>query len=152
MQEKRNYKRYKLDVMSMHGEIPFASNVRILNISLSGVLLETGTRPDMGNRYMLRLKSEGKTLNLRGIVVRSALNKTNKDAKGNIMLTYTAGMHFTHLSNKKIIEIAKFIKKHLICEDIESGIYGAGMTFIDMSSKDKGTFSSIKRRDTVQVI
>ena len=114
MQERRYYTRYALDVMNIHGEIPFATNVKILNISLSGSLLETDKRPDIGNIYILKLESEEKVLTLRGTVIRSTLNKSNKDSKGNVIPTYTAAMHFTNLYTDKIVEIAKFINDHVL--------------------------------------
>ena len=143
MQERRNYKRYKLDVMNIHGEIPFASNVKLLNISLSGVLLETDRRPEMGNSYILKLESENAILTLQGIVIRSTLNKNKKDFKGDIIPTYTAGMHFRNLSNGKIIEIARFINDHLISEDTQSEMYGISIEFVDISAQDKEMLNEV---------
>ena len=114
MQERRHHKRYSVDIMTIRGGIPFADNVKILDISLSGVLLETDRRPDIGNRYILTMESEGSVLTVQGTVVRSTLNKINKDPKENIVPTYNAGLHFTKLSNGKIIEIAKFVNDHFL--------------------------------------
>lgn len=114
MQEKRYHKRYTLDGMNIHGEIPSADNVKILNISLSGALLETDKRLDTGNRYILKLKCEDSTLILEGLVMRSTLIKSNKDSKGKFIPIYTAGILFRDLSNEEIIELAKFIKDHVL--------------------------------------
>ena len=112
MQERRYHKRYQVNVMDIHGEVPFARNVKVLDISLSGALLETDKGPDLGNSYMLRMESEGKELNIQGIAIRSTFHKNIKDASGKHIPKYTAGLHFTNLSEDQIIGIAKFIKDH----------------------------------------
>jgi hypothetical protein len=112
MREKRYHKRYRVNVMDIKGEVPFARNVKVLNISLSGALLETDRSPDLGNRYMLRMESEGKELHVQGIVIRSTLHKNSRDVTGQPVSMYTAGLHFTNLSEEKILEIARFIKEH----------------------------------------
>ena len=120
MQDRRYYTRYKLNITNIQGEIPFAKNVKILNMSLSGALLKTDKRPDIGNRYILKLESEGKILTLQGIVIRSEINKGNQDSQENIVPTYTVGIHFMNIEDEKLIEIAKFIKDHIL-DDQEQG-------------------------------
>ena len=137
MQERRNYKRYNLECMEVSGEIPFASDVKILDISLSGVLLETDRRPEMGHSYMLKFESKGEVLTLKGIVIRSTLEKSYKDSKGNVVPAYTVGMHFTDLSTEQILKVASFINKYIMNEDDGSEIYGTGIEFFDMSPQDE---------------
>ena len=98
--------------MDIKGEVPFARNVKVLNISLSGALLETDRSPDLGNSYMIMMESEGKEIYVQGIAIRSTFHKKNRDITGKLAPMYTAGLHFTNLSEEKIIEIAKFIKDH----------------------------------------
>ena len=114
VQERRYYTRYSLEVMNIHGEIPFATNVKILNISLSGIFIETDKRPDIGNKYVLKLEHEGRELTLQGIVIRSNLKRSLKDSEGKTVLKYTSGIHFINVSDKKLIEIAKFIKENIV--------------------------------------
>ena len=114
VKEKRYYTRYKLDVMNIHGEIPSADIVKILNISLSGALLETDKSLDIGNRYVLKLKCEDSILTLEGLVMRCTLIKSKKDSKGNLIPMYNAGILFRDLSNEEIIQLAKFIKDHVL--------------------------------------
>lgn len=114
MQEKRCHKRYKLDGKNIQGKIPSADNVKILNISLSGALIESHKRLDIGNRYILKLECEDSILVLEGLVMRSTLIKSNKDSKGNFIPIYTAGILFRDLSNEEIIGLARFIKDHVL--------------------------------------
>lgn len=114
MQEKRYHKRYTLDSMNIRGEIPSSDNVKILNISLSGALIETYKRLDTGNRYILKLECEDTILVLEGLVMRSTLIKRNKDSKGNLIPIYNAGILFRDLSNEEIIGLAQFIKDHVL--------------------------------------
>jgi hypothetical protein len=114
MQERRCHKRYKLDEKNIQGEIPSADHVKILNISLSGALIESHKRLDIGNRYILRLECDDSILILEGLVMRSTLVKSNKDSKGNLIPIYTAGILFRDLSNEEIIQLATFIKVHVL--------------------------------------
>jgi hypothetical protein len=114
MQERRSHKRYTLDGMNIQKELPAADNIKILNISLSGALLESHKRLDTGNRYILKLECEDSILVLEGLVMRSTLIKSNKDSKGNIKPIYSAGILFRDLSNDEIIGLAKFIKDHVL--------------------------------------
>ena len=154
MKERRKYKRYTLNVMDMQGNVPFARNVKLLNISLSGVLVETDRKPKLGNKYLLKLESEGKELLLNGIVIRSRLKKKQKDSLGNHIHTYTAGMHFVNLSKKEVIDTARFIKDHLVQDERGTVIYGLGIDFIDISAQDSKTYNkfifSDRHKKTVQ--
>ena len=116
MQERRYYTRYTLNLMNIHGEIPSTDNVKILNISLSGALLESEKRLDTGNRYILKLEGEDNIIVLEGLVMRSSLVKSSKDSKGNLIPIYTTGIFFRDLSNEEIIGLAKFIKDHVLEE------------------------------------
>ena len=100
--------------MDIHGHVPFARNVKILNISLSGALLETEKNPALGNSYLLKMESATTVLSVQGIVIRSTLHKQKTASKGKNIPKYTAGMHFTNLNEKKILDIARFIKDHSI--------------------------------------
>jgi hypothetical protein len=114
MKERRCHKRYSLDSKNIQGEIPDADSVKILNISLSGALLETDKRLDTGNRYILKLECEYSTLVFEGLIMRLTLDKNIKDSKGNLIPIYTAGILFRDLSNEEIIGLAKFIKDHVL--------------------------------------
>jgi hypothetical protein len=114
MDERRLYKRFFVDMMDIHGRIMFSSNVKILNISVGGVLLKTNRRLNIGTSYLLRIEGAGKMINITGIVIRSELIESQKDSRGEVVPIYTAGMKFTNLTSEKIREISDLIKAHII--------------------------------------
>jgi len=118
--ERRNYPRFIVDIMDIHGKMLFANDVNILDISMGGVLLKADRRLNIGRDYTMKLESKDKVLNVQGTVVRSMLSESRKDEKGEIIPIYTAGLHFINLSNEKMSELKHFIKENMMNEiDVE---------------------------------
>jgi hypothetical protein len=112
MTERRRYKRYKVDLIDINGKMIFASNVKIIDISLGGVSLKVDRRLNMGSEYTLTVSSKGKVFSVKCIVVWSFIKESLEDSSGNIVPIYTAGMQFRDISNEKIKEIIHFIEDH----------------------------------------
>jgi len=112
MWDKRQYKRFTVDVMDMHGKMVLADDVKILDISLSGISLKADRRLNIGCNHMLNIEDKGNILTVKGKVIWSLLSE-NKDGKhGEIVPIYTAGMKFADITKKKKKEIAEFIAAH----------------------------------------
>ena len=114
MSERRRYPRFILKDIDIHGRILFASSVKIVNISVGGVLLKTDKQLSIGRSYMLRLEGKEKILTLPGIVVRSELVESRKDKKGEIVPIYSSGMKFINISSGQVMEVADFIRDYII--------------------------------------
>jgi len=112
MTDRRRYKRYKVDLIDINGKMVFASDVKIVDISLGGVSLKADRRLDIDREYTLTVSSKGKVFSVKCIVVWSFVKESKEDSRGNIIPIYTAGMKFKDVSNKKIEEIVKFIEDH----------------------------------------
>jgi c-di-GMP-binding flagellar brake protein YcgR len=112
MQEKRRYRRFRVDVMEINGRMVFADDVKILDISARGVSLKADRRLNIGTEYTLRIEGEGKILTVKGNIAWSILSKTRQMPGGDIIPVYTAGMRFTDFSKEKSSEIINFIKAH----------------------------------------
>jgi c-di-GMP-binding flagellar brake protein YcgR len=123
MDDKRRHKRYSVNLFSIHGKIPLANSVEILNISVGGVLIKLDRRLGIGSNYLLKLQSREKVLSIKGIVTRCSLSESQKDPKGDVVPYYTAGMEFMDISSEKIDEIADFIKRNV--EEYQQGEYPA---------------------------
>jgi hypothetical protein len=112
MWDKRQYKRFTIDVIDMHGKMVLADNVQILDISLSGISLKADRRLNIGCNHVLNIADKDNILNVKGKVIWSLLGE-NKDGKyGEIIPIYTAGMKFTDITKKKKKEIAEFMAAH----------------------------------------
>lgn len=89
-----------------------ARYLKILNMSIGGVALQTDKRMTVGSQYTLKIESKGKILNVKGVVVWSVLGESIRDTRDNIIPIYTAGMKFTDTSPEKTGEIVNFIEAH----------------------------------------
>jgi c-di-GMP-binding flagellar brake protein YcgR len=110
MQDKRRYKRYSVDFMDIKGNMVFASSVKIVDISVSGVLLQADRRLNIGSEYTLNIIHEVKRLTVKAVVVWSSLHEKIKDARGYAIQIYTAGLKFVDMTEGEKAEIVRFIK------------------------------------------
>ena len=110
MQDKRRHKRYRLDLVEISGKMSLADKVEIIDISLGGVALKADRRLIPGREYMLRLGEKGKSIDVKGIVVRSTLSEIEERVDGASVSIYTAGMRFHEDSAKKIADFLCSIK------------------------------------------
>ncbi|MBM4145253.1 MAG: hypothetical protein FJ240_03120 [Nitrospira sp.] len=106
----RRYKRFKVDVMEISGKMVLAKYVKINDISIGGVSLQTERMMRIGSEYALKIEGRGRVLSVSGIVVWSLLGESISDSEGNIIPLYTAGMKFTDGSSEKEKEIADFLE------------------------------------------
>jgi Tfp pilus assembly protein PilZ len=123
MQPERKNKRYKLNSVEIKSRMLLARYVKILNMSIGGIAVQTDKRMTVGNQYTLKIESKGQTLNVKGVVVWSVLGESIKDAGDNIIPIYTAGMKFTDTSPEKTGEIVDFIEAHKRDVDKEVDLY-----------------------------
>lgn len=123
MQPERKNKRYKLDSMGIKSRMVLAKYVKILDISIGGVAVQTDKRMTVGSQYTLKIESKGKTLNVKGVVVWSVLGESIRDTRDNIIPIYTAGMKFIETSPERTGEIVNFIEAHKRDIDKEIDLY-----------------------------
>ncbi len=110
MQDKRQYKRYSLDVIEINGKMSLADKVEIIDISVGGVALKADRRLNPGREYMLKLGEKGKSIDVTGVIVRSILSGIEERADGERVTIYTAGMRFKEGSEVKIADFLKSIE------------------------------------------
>jgi len=123
MQPIRRHKRYKVDVIEINGKMVLAKYVKILNISIGGISLQTEKRLNVGSQYTLKIEGKGKVITIKGMVVWSLLSESIGDTRGNIIPIYKAGMKFIDLSKEKSNEIAQFIEDHKLDIDKQVDLY-----------------------------
>jgi len=112
MQNRRRYKRYKVDIMEMSDKVVLAKSLKILDISIDGICLKTEKRLDVGGEYTLKMEGKGKVLTVKGTVAWASLSGNSVDSYGNIIPVYKAGMKFVDISKEKMNEIVNFIEEH----------------------------------------
>jgi hypothetical protein len=107
MKDKRRYTRFKVDLMEINGRMSLADNVKIIDISFGGVAIKADRRLNMGKEILLKLGEQEKSIDVRGIVVRSELTGIEEKAHGEKVLVYTAGIMF---KDGQATTIADFLK------------------------------------------
>jgi c-di-GMP-binding flagellar brake protein YcgR len=112
MQDRRQHKRYRTDVMEINGKMVLAKSVKILDISVGGVSFQTEKSLNVGCEYTLKMEGSGRVLTVKGLIVWAILSGSLADSGGDIVPIYKAGMKFIDVSDEKINEIANFIEDH----------------------------------------
>jgi hypothetical protein len=110
MKDQRKYKRFKLNVLEVNGTVMFTKEVKVVDISIDGISLESTKMLTMGNTYVLKLKDRKKAVSLKGSVVWSSLSEAREGPGGDVIPIYKVGMKFTDVSAEKGIEILNFIE------------------------------------------
>ena len=108
-------------VEGLSGKMTFASEVNIINMSLSGVAIRTDRRLNIGHEYQLRLEAEGEGVNLRGAVVWCSLESRRKDTRGDDILIYSAGLRFTNVMTEALQNLMTFLSHHKRHADQRTG-------------------------------
>lgn len=106
----RRHERLSVDLLEIHGKLLFADEVRINDVSISGVSLNADKRLNIGNEYLLRLAYGGQTISVKGQVIWSRLVSTRENSKGEVVPIYSCGMQFSSVSREKVDELVAFIQ------------------------------------------
>jgi hypothetical protein len=113
IQERRRYKRVKVEHMEVNSEMPSATNVKIIDISKNGVFVKADRKLDIGKKYPLKIEYENKVLFVKAVVVWSLLKDNVQYADGNITPIFIAGMQFTDVLQGQITEITSMIESDI---------------------------------------
>ena len=109
-QERRQHRRLKVDDMKVNCEMPSATDVKIIDISKSGVFVKADRKLDIGNKYALKIGYENEVLFVKAVVVWSLLADNEKEANGSIIPIYIAGMQFTDVLKGEIKDVLSLIE------------------------------------------
>jgi hypothetical protein len=140
MKDKRKHERFALNGTDGNGSMLSASYVKVLDISLTGISFEADRRLNLGQGYALQLRSDGKGMTLKGIIVWSSVIGNKADEKGNAIPIYRAGMKFTTVSP----EVENFIelKKQGTNEGAATGECDFGIECLDLQEKEREELES----------
>ncbi len=107
MEDRRRYKRLRLDLLDINGKMSLAEKVEIDNISIGGVSLKADRRLNFGKEIMLKLGDKASSIDVRGVVVRSQLSGIEDRANGQQSMVYKVGMMFKDGQSNTISEFLK---------------------------------------------
>ena len=112
MKESRRYKRFIVEDMDVTGKMMFATDVKIIDLSIGGVSLKADRRLNIGSEYTLKMEDKDSTISLKGTVVWSSISENKQGPKGEVIPIYTAGLKFTNVLNEGLLELINFIEGH----------------------------------------
>ena len=113
--ERRRHKRLGVAHLKIDSEMPPSDGIRVLNISISGILLKADSRPEIGRKYAVRIGYADRVLFAQADVVWSLLLDSMEGADDDIKPIYLAGMQFTNVSDRKIREIVNLMESDARC-------------------------------------
>ena len=114
-EERRRYARFSVE--RLHGTLISASEVEILNMSISGAAVKVDRRLGIGSRYNLRLDLENGGLSVQTEVVWSVLTEFHRNEDGEEMPVYAAGLRFLDVLTPRIERLLSFIDQHKIIDE-----------------------------------
>jgi len=108
--ERRQHKRFNVEGMPIDCDMASASLVKIMNISSSGVLVMADKLINIGKSYALKIGYKDKVLLVKAIAVRALLVDCVKEANGDIVPIYIAGMQFGDVLRGEVREIIRLLE------------------------------------------
>jgi c-di-GMP-binding flagellar brake protein YcgR len=112
--DRRRHRRY--DVEDVRGNLLFTTEVRILNLSLTGMAIETDVFLKVEGRYHLKIRSNEHPLDLEVVVKWCHLDRTERRPDGDVAPVYKAGLDFKDVLGERAREILAFIEDHIVVE------------------------------------
>ncbi len=113
MLEKRQHKRFGVDLLEINGKLSLTNTVEIIDMSFGGVALKVDRRLNIGKECLLKFeeKEKKKSIDVKGTVARCKLSIIEERFNGQRVSIYTAGMKFEEGSEEKV---ADFIRSSIL--------------------------------------
>jgi PilZ domain-containing protein len=108
-------------VEGIHGTMTSASQVEVLNMSISGAAIRLDRNLRVGGEYSLRLELNDTVLSVKGVVVWSVLSEIQKGREDETKPFYSAGMKFKDILSQRLMELLEFIDQHKIVQENRLG-------------------------------
>jgi hypothetical protein len=107
----------------VHGSLAYRMDAKVLNMSLTGMAMETGAMLKVGANYRLQVAFESEVLDLPADVKWCHLVRTETSSLGDVAPVYQAGIDFRSILDEKARQVLSFIEKHIIV-DLDQRLFG----------------------------
>ena len=112
MREEQDSRRNpRFDVEDVPGIMSFSVDAKVLNISRSGVAVETSVQLVIGRRYEAKIGVSGRSVSTAGTVRRCVLRKTRRTASGEVEPVYEGGIEFDDVLDEIQSELMPIVAK-----------------------------------------
>lgn len=108
----RRHRRY--EVKDVHGSLLFRTKVRVRNLSVSGLALESAERLQLGRTYAIRLAGEGDAVDVCGTIRWCHLASARPKPGGEPRAVYEAGLAFEDVFTEKAKGLLGFLEHHVV--------------------------------------
>jgi hypothetical protein len=108
-------------VEGVHGTMTSASQVEVVNMSISGAAIRLDRNLRVGGEYSLRLEMNDGVIAVKGVVVWSVLSEIQKGREDETKPFYSAGMKFQDILSPRLMELLEFIDQHKIVQENRLG-------------------------------
>jgi hypothetical protein len=122
MNERRRHRRFNVEHLKVDCDMPSASRVKVMNISIGGALVMADRVINIGKNYALKIGYKDKSVFVKATAVWALLADSVKEANGDITPLYIAGMQFIDVIKGEIPEIIKLLEAN-----VEGTMYDAFM-------------------------
>jgi PilZ domain len=110
--QKRRYRRY--EVHDLYGSLLFRVEVKVLNLSLTGMAVEATQQLKLGRLHAVRLGTGGSAISVDATVRWCRLVGTRKGGTGEPVTVYLAGLTFDGMVTEKAENVMEFLKEHVV--------------------------------------
>jgi hypothetical protein len=102
MADERRHRRLTVEGMDMHAKTMAATEVEVIDISLSGISINSPKRLNIGCQYTLKIEFKAKVISIKCSVMWVKLIGNEKCTDGEVLPVYTAGMEFKEVLTENI--------------------------------------------------
>jgi len=113
-QERRRSPRF--DVSGVQGTFQFTLDMTVVNLSVSGMAVETNHRLTVGRRYLFKVYDGGIQVSLPGTVAWCVLGRTKRDEGGSVRPVYRAGIQFDEVLTEQARTLLDLIEAKAVIE------------------------------------
>jgi hypothetical protein len=113
--DKRRHERIAIKTLEMNNQVFFAKEIKIRDISITGIVFESHEKMDINSQYTLELRGKNKALPLQGMVVRSLISEYRRNPAKQLIPIYTIAIQFNDISDKvaELIQLINFRSKKI---------------------------------------
>ncbi len=108
----RRHRRY--EVQDVHGALLFRTQVKVRNLSVSGLALETPERLQLGRTYAIRLAGDHDAVDVSGTIRWCRLASARPTAGGEPQAVYEAGLAFEGVFSEMAKGLLGFLEHHVV--------------------------------------
>lgn len=108
----RRHKRY--EVHDVHGSLLFRTQVRVRNLSVSGLALETAERLQLGRTYAIRLAGNDDAVDVHGTIRWCHLASARPKPGAEPHAVYEMGLAFEDVFTEKAKGLLGFLEHHVV--------------------------------------